>query len=569
MTLRQSLKQQSISDLFFWVLVALPILIFFFVVSRYALNNPYLDDLDAIVASTAEAFDVKNNLFKVWQIIIRQDDERRLIVIRVLSYLVFCISGNLDLRIIAFSGISTYLLLLWLIYDWFKTNPHLPKIAFLPIPFILFTIYNYEAFCGMTMLPVQHIGCYIFAFTSIWFLVKQNRISFFLGIVFAILSIGSDVTGNIILVIGSIVLLVGGRLTQAFIWILVIGTISYYYFNGLVIPEFRPSFKDNIQHWDQLILIFIAMPGVFFDIFPSLLSESHRVQIALIFGVMTLLYLIYLFVPFVKNILNKKKVGRELWLWGCLGFLLATFFAFALGRASEGLESILLSRYKHLYVFWFLFCYLLTIQSKIFLETNKIVKISILIASIVYFSNSYFQSICKIDYQRKVVLTDAFGWYYNRLIPSAPIYMSVKDTVDKMYLKALKVGTYRIPTFPFANIPFLLPQGSTNITIDENSLTVKIHIENIKRDIQPDDGVYVLLKSKNNTIILPTETERNTFKNFLLKATYYTTKHHSIEFNKQFLKIGENYDIRIGVVNENKKYVLKTDKIITVKERIE
>ena len=68
-------------------------------------------------------------------------------------------------------------------------------------------------------------------------------------------------------------------------------------------------------------------------------------------------------------------------------------------------------------------------------------------------------------YFRKTIQIDAYGWTKNREFPSAPIYITVKETVDSIFESALKNRIYKFPDLPFEDLRQAEIRGSSDIAV--------------------------------------------------------------------------------------------------------
>jgi hypothetical protein len=554
-------QKEVFEKAFYLFCILFPILFFFAVWFQMAVNVPFQDDVDAILGPVGEwAAGVKSSA-KLWEILTTQDDERRIIMVRLVAIISCSLLGFLDFRVVAFSGILTYLVLFIIVFQWFKEEKELPFFLLLPMPFLLFTQVNFGALY-QSMIPLQHIAVYVWAFVSIWCLTKGPIVYFYFGIFFGILSIFSDVTGVIILIVGALTLAVQRKKLRLLSWIVLIMPVVLLYFHNLVVPDFRPSMSDNLSQWDSMITIVIAMPGMIADVFPKFPNDT-RICIALIAGLISLSFILYEFILFIKKVLFKTAPvsSNEIWLWGCIIFLLITFSVFAFGRAAEGAKAILLNRYKHMFLFWGILNYLLFLKTSWANGRYKKIGFISLGFSILYFANGYFQVWGELDFFRKTMLADAYGWSKNRVVPSAPIYLSVKSVVDPMYENSLNQRMYQFPVFPFTDINQIPVKGLASLKIDAGEF-IYVTIPEFKRGLGFDDGVYVIFKSKKNMHVIPAQNLQSSVVGFITTGHFYQGHATSYPLLSRYLSVNEDYEIILGVINGKNKYLLKTDRRI-------
>ncbi len=542
----------------FPIVLLIPIGIFFYVFHIFSVNNPFQDDLDGLMNPISQIAKDKPDFWGFLEIIVQQDDERRPVMVRLVGYLVYLLKGYLDFKWVALSGILTYFIFLGIIYTWFKKQPAISLLYFLPIPFVLFTHINYEALYW-SMIPLQHIAVFIWAFLSIWFLTKTSLASFSVAVFLGLVCLISDVTGNVLLVVGTCVLLVKRQYIRAGIWFFIIGIAVFFYFRGLSVPDFRPSLSENMKDVGEIVKMIVGMCGCFFDV-SFIASDSKRAFLSILMGSISLLFTGYYFFVFMKKVYsNEREIKQyEIWLWGCLAVLLITFVIFSLGRVSFGINSILTNRYKHMFIYWGILNYLLLLQTHVFQAKFKIMSKLTLVAGVLFCMNSYFQVWVDMDYMRKVIITDTYGWYHNRAIPSSPIYLAVKDVVDEMYLDGLNTGVYKPNKYPFEKLVDAPVTGKAKVMLEESRYIVTFVAPTLKRGFGADDGIYIVLKSPKNTHILPTKNPRYWFKEILKKGEYYQDVARSINYTKSFLSPDMPYQVYLGVIQGNQHYCLET-----------
>ena len=543
----------------FFLAWAMPVMIFFAVWAVTTVDIPYQDDIDAILESTAAIADGLSTFSDFWSALSRQDDERRIVVVRLVAYLVYWVSGEVDFRIIALVGICSYLVFLRLIFIWFRYEPNLPLVLFLPVPYVLFSNFNYLALY-QAMVPLQHIAVYVWGFAGIWLVTRNTCKGLICGAALGILSVYSDVTGIFIGPVVAIMLLAHRRWQAAIFWILVFGFITIFYFKGLLVPDFRPTFTQNLSAWPNILLIAVAMPGMIADVFLEE-SETSRLIYASIAGVISLSLVAGSAFLFGRKLMRARSAitPNQWWLAGCLVFLLITFFVFAFGRAAYGPNSILLSRYKHMFTFWAIFNYLLLLQLPLLQRMRGRYLLMLQAAASIYFGGSYFQTWGDMIYLRKTIQADAYGWARNREFPSAPIYISVKKTVDSIFENALRNSVYQFPHLPFERLRQAEVRGSSEIVVRATDFIV-VGVEAPDIRCSHDDGLYLIIHSDDEMHMLPMRMRRNSFLCFLRTGQYYAGYCESMAMLRQYLSKNKKYKLTLGVIDGQNCYLLTTGK---------
>lgn len=549
----------TLRKILFFLAWATPVMLFFVVWAITTVNIPYQDDIDAILESTSAIAEGTGSIREFWSALSKQDDERRIVVVRLVACVMYWISGSIDFRMIALVGICSYLVFLKLVFAWFRSEPNLSLVLLLPVPYLLFSNFNYVALY-QAMVPLQHIAVYVWGFASIWLVARNTRTGLIWGAALGILSVYSDVTGIFIGPVVAVMLLTRRRWLAATFWILLFGSVATSYFNGLIMPDFRPTFAQNLASWPDMLLIAVAMPGMIADVFLEG-SQTLRLICAVGAGVVSLSLVGVSAFRFGRKLVREKEAitPNQWWLAGCILFLMITFFAFAFGRAANGANSILLSRYKHMFAFWAIFNYLLMLQLPLFQRMARRYLLILQAAALIYFGGSYFQTWGDMIYLRKTIQTDAYGWTKNREFPSAPIYIAVKKTVDSIFENALRNSIYQFPELPFDCLKQAKVRGTSEIVVrTADFIVVGAEVPDVR--CSPDDGIYLIIHSDDEIHILPMRLRRNTFLRFLRTGRYYAGYCESMAMLRQYLSKNKKYKLTLGVISGSNRYLLTTGK---------
>ncbi|MBO9613162.1 MAG: hypothetical protein J7619_10730 [Dyadobacter sp.] len=550
-------------DILFFLAWATPVVIFFVVWGVTTVNIPYQDDIDAILESTSTIVEGTGSLRELWSALSKQDDERRIVVVRLVACLMYWASGSIDFRFLAFAGICSYLVFLKLVFGWFRAQQNLSPALLLPVPYLLFSNFNYEALYW-SIIPLQQIAIYVWGFASIWLVSQNTRRSLVCGAGMGILAIYSDVSGVFVGPVAALMLLARREWLAAAFWIVLFGFITLFYFQGLLVPDFRPTSAQNLSSWREMLLMAVAMPGMITDVMLDK-SDATRLALSAVAGVVSLSLVGIGAFFFGKKIIRAPHTitPNQWWLAGCILFLLATFLALAFGRAAFGAQTILLSRYKHIFTFWAIFNYLLLLQQPAFQRILSRRIIILQISAVIYFGSSYFQTWADMMYFRKTIQTDAYGWTKNREFPSAPIYITVKETVDAIFENALRNRIYQFPDFPFENLRRAEIRGSSDIAVRTADF-IQVGTEAPALQCSPDDGIYLIIHSGDEMHMLPMRMRRNSFLCFLRTGHYYAGYCESMGMLRQYLSKNKKYKLTLGVINGPNRYLLTTGKEVSI-----
>lgn len=551
----------AVSNKYFFpaVFCAIPVIIFFAAVFTMSVNVPFQDDFDGLLEPVLLLQTGQHSWGEFWNIIYTQDDERRVVVDRLIAYGIFKLTGQLNLKAMVIGGAFNLLVLLVVLYQWFK-DTRTSWLFFLPIPWLLFNVQFYET-VFWAMIPFQHLAVFIWAILTIWLLTRGSPASFAAAVLSAVLTIYADVSGNFILPAGALVLAARQNWRFLAIWLIIIGMVVWYYFSGLVIPEYRPKFSDNFSNPLLLVSVLTALFGIWADpgpTFPMILREGA----ALVAGIASLAFTLTVLVTTAGTLLKHKKPldKNDAFLWGTICFTGIVLAVLASGRASEGLESVFKPRYRHMYVIWLVFIYLLAIRYYPRWFGSRLVKAGLLAGSVLFCLNAYIMYWGGLDRYRKTFLADAYQWYYNRSLPSSPIYLALRERVDEIYEGVYREKIYVPEKYPFASLPAAPVRGEAEIDLVRHEGSIEVTVKNTGRTMGKNDGAYVIFRAADGeTHILPAYHTQRPLHRLLIDRSYYYPEARIDHYLNGYFR-GTEFDIEVGVIEGENQYRLLTGK---------
>mgnify|MGYP006932267679 CR=1 FL=1 len=541
------------------VFCAIPVIIFFAAVFTMSVNVPFQDDFDGLLEPVLLLQKGQHTWGEFWNVIYTQDDERRVVVDRLVAYGIFRLTGHLDLKAMVIGGALNLLVLLVVLYRWFK-DTRTSWLFFLPIPWLLFNVQFYET-VFWAMIPFQHLAVFVWAILTIWLLTRDSPAAFAAAVFSAVLTIYADVSGNFILPAGALVLAARQNWRFLAIWTILIGIVVWYYFSGLVIPEYRPKFSDNFSNPLLLVSVLTALFGIWADpgpTFPMVLREG----IALVTGIASLAFTLIVLVRTAGALLKHKKPldKNDAFLWGAICFTGIVLAVLASGRASEGLESIFKPRYRHMYVILLIFMYLLAVRYYPGWFRSGVVKAGLLAGSVLFCLNAYVMYWGGLDRYRKTFLADAYKWYYNRSLPSSPIYLALRERVDEIYEGVYREKIYVPEKYPFAALPVAPLKGDAEIDVVRHEGSVEVTVKNTARTMGKNDGAYVIFRGAGGeTHILPAYHSQRPLHRLLIDRSYYYPEARTDHYLNGYFR-GAEFDIEVGIIEGENQYRLLTGK---------
>ncbi|MBO0938133.1 hypothetical protein J2I47_16395 [Fibrella sp. HMF5335] len=551
-----------------WLLLLvamIPVLLFYTVIWQQAVNVPLQDDYDALFEPVMALSHGPYSLAQVWKAYAAQDDERRIIVDRFVAHMHYLLTGHIDFRTQILIGSLVLLVVLAVFIAWFRRSK-LPWIWTLPIPFVLFNMQYYDAVLW-SMIPLQHIGVYVWALLAIWWLSRDTSRLFWLATVAAIISLFSDVTGVLILPVGALMLIATKRWQRLGIWLVIMGGLVAFYMHGLVVPSYRPSLSDNLHHPLTIAALWLAMQGLWADVLPHA-GLPGRLVLTITLGLVAVgIWSSSLWNSVRTYVFTRQQPeGQELFLYGGLLMLLGTFTLFATGRALEGVDAAFISRYRVLYLLWFILLYLLILSRlNTKLTTNRLVSGGVVALSLLYCLTTYFQYWNDLTLFRHTLLTDLYGWRYNRVLPSSPIYLDHRPAIDTLFENGMKRGIFRYENPDIDSLRTALVVGQAEVVVNQLPTFISITVPRIPggEAAAVPDAVFILLRTKTGAVhIFPTKATTYSPLMALRRQQYTTSPYASIPILRKYLR-SSVYNVEVGVWRGKDKVRYQTPAVIS------
>ena len=549
--------------------ISLPIVLFYAFVWIYAVGIPFQDDFDGILevvqkVNSADGIGQKISVFFL------QDDEHRVVFNRIVTYALYSINGEVNLKYHLFLGCLLILGIFCLIGHTF-TRAKLPAWGLIPVSLLLFQVQYHEGIFW-SMIPCQNFAVLFFAVVSI-FLVSQNTTPALIAALF-VTFLGSFSSGNgvVMLVPCLLVLLYQRRFKTAGGWAVWTLFCVGLYFHNLVIPAFRPKLSDNLVRYPLNILAdFPAFMGQFFD--PGTgLSPTARGLVTIPFGLVIIGWVLFLCwkLIFKTNPKVPSPSNKALVFWvGVLLFITATAFLFSIARAGDGFAAVFRSRYKLTLAvsLVLVYCTLFLVVQK---KWQKMVFALGLGVGLVANAFSYYKYTADVINFRRDLMADMFSWKYGNNLPTSPIYFARKNAVDSIIQHSLDNHYYTIPKSVFTPIEAQLTDSKTITPADTLSLTttddngyVRFGSDTFVQGPQLDDGAYIVLKSDRETHLFPAQQRRNGLRRFITTQNYYCAGFDTAPILKKGLSVGL-YKVFLVEINNQKSIIKATNQTVVV-----
>lgn len=514
---------------------AFPIIWICQVFFQFALNVPHWDDhaLKYFILN----FEKSSSFTEKIKLLFAQHNEHRIVLTRLFALLVVFIKGNLDFKWLMFLGNLSLFGILGIFYKILKINKK-TIFALIPLVWLLLTASLYEIyFWGMT--SVQNFWVIFLALFSFYHLsYKSSKYSFSIAVLASLLALLTSGNGLLVAIIGIIILGLIKEYKLLFRWSVFNGILIFCYF---FFYTQRPDSAASLHEFSLLTFLknSIIFLGVALDSF-WILPFSREIIAITAAIVLFALFVILVF----KLLINNKLVGKNqnfLFLLSSTLFILGTAAIIVLSRLNYGTEVLFTSKYK-IYSTLFvmlLCCYFLIIQS----TKNHILTLIIsTVFSVLIWLNSYL-----IDY-RNVIYT-----YQERISDLTNWKLEAKNKGQQ-----ISNYPYQMPSVLLENIPTNISKDSIIIDAIQEQ---KEYIDFVDSDFASQGLCYLLLKNKQEEIIVPTFAKVNPSKKGILKN--YFVNGFTASFSK-INRVSGKYQIFLIKSDGNSLRMFDTGKVIDI-----
>ncbi|GAA4460641.1 hypothetical protein GCM10023189_36050 [Nibrella saemangeumensis] len=476
-----------------WLLMALPVVAFAGLWSRYVVNVPKWDDhaLRAFLIKLAEEDTLTGKTYQFF----KQHNEHRIVYDRVISWLDYQLWGELNFtHLMAVGNLSLLGLLLVFALVLRRELPDRRGNTLwyaAPVAFILLNLSHWEnMFWGMAALQNMTImawvvGClYLLAYTP-------HRLAAFGLAVAATLTSGN---GLLIWPVGLLVLAVqavehrknrpalAGWLAGA---ALCIGLYFYGYEKSVSNP---PTRFDPVQ----LLKGWLAFTGAAAEAFPM---GPPYVMSILLGGLLTLLVVGLVAAALRRGLIRRSLLPLDYFFGGGAAFLLGTGAIVAWSRVAFGAELLITSRYKiySLTLLGLLYVYL---AGRLRGRWRPTVGIAGLVVGVVLAWAAYLSYLDETIFWRRHFLASQFNWSYETNTPPA----------------ARPAGIYQPAFYEQCLDQILQPATASVVPIDSvfrtgNSYVVQNRTLPASRN--PHDEQYIRLRSAQRTYLMAASPVQN------------------------------------------------------------
>lgn len=344
------------------LLIALPVFGFFLLLLTYAVNVPWLDDVESFVGFLNEyrrAPDLSGKLY--W--LIKPNNEHRILFAKLTTLGLFGLTGELNFRwliLVAFACLVGLLGLFALIFRQFR----LPWLYFLPVSLVMFQPQHYLT-SVWAITGLQHQAVALLVLGGLYLLsVPEGRGRFVPALGLQVLASLSMSNGLFGWVAGAGVLLLQRRYVPLAVWLLIgVGVIAFYFHDFQSPQGNESSVSFFLRHPHLVFFGFFTFTGALFDFFPDA-NILPRSILPTLFGMVLIGLLAFLGLRMVQfrplGVVGRDASARRIryFFVGFYTFLLVNAVVVAFLRPRFGYNVMLVSNYMLYPVLWFIALYL-------------------------------------------------------------------------------------------------------------------------------------------------------------------------------------------------------------------
>ncbi|GAB3284167.1 hypothetical protein GCM10027347_61040 [Larkinella harenae] len=495
MNLKTSAHSETISDqpttrrpgpALGWLVLLIPILLYGWYFTRYAINIPKFDDhaLRAFLLNLEKADSFHDKAYEF----LRQHNEHRIVLDRVFSWLDYKLTGKLNYVHLMVLGNLSLVLLVWIFVKALQKAKVAVWMA-LPVSLLIFNLSQWENMLwGMAAL--QNFTVMTLAVATFYQLAFQNRVGW-LAILFPVLATLTSGNGLLIWPVGLIILVLRQDYSGVIRWLLATAITFRLYFLGYEKPAGNPpdqgTLLDQVHGW----LLFNGAAGEAFPVQNFLLP-------CLVLGVLVVGIVVWIGVSALwKRFGGTRLADWQLFFLGGVAFIVGTGLIVAFNRVGFGLETLITSRYKiySLTLLSFLITYWIARinPSKRFMATALATVFSALLA---FFSYSTY--LPRVYDLRHYLTTHQFNYTYTQLRPVSTIDADTRRMVNPapafydIHLPALYQETKALPSL---RLDTLYKEKGNFVVRQDSFPTLGVR----------DEGAYLVARSAQRVYLLPTQ----------------------------------------------------------------
>ncbi|MBU2742731.1 hypothetical protein [Acidithiobacillus albertensis] len=311
--------------------MAIPVILFYFLLNSGLANIPFWDDYDSVLGFIINFTEQRGAINKILLILLTQHNEYKIIFGNMLFASEYLLDGSINFMFLQMVGNLFVLLVLYAIYKVYLYR--LPAtyhkiLLFIPVPFLIFQLQYWETLDWASP-GLQNIPVIAFAVLSLYFLSRNRKIDFATSCTFLILSVFSSGNGLFIIPLGLLMLLQEKQFRRIAPWLATSSILSALYFykysfgtgHGLSIDFY-------LKHFDiRYTLSFLGSA-----------ASGNNYHLAIILGIVFLIMIILM--------ITSGFYRRNPPAFYTVLFIFTTALVVSMIRSQYGVAESLSSRYR-------------------------------------------------------------------------------------------------------------------------------------------------------------------------------------------------------------------------------
>ncbi len=395
-------SKTSIHPYLFLILNLVPIIVFFLYIKAYAVNVPYMDDMEFIGVIN----ELKEDSARFPLLLVRQQNDHRSAVPRLGVLMAYWINGTLNFRVAILLGYLNLLLLGWSFFLVYKSSLK-KSLWFLPVSILLFSPLIYQDHLW-TITAYQHTLSIAFSLLALLFIQEKKTSIWYYAIPLSVAATLTNLDGVSLLAVVLFWLATQKRWRHFFIYFLfaLLYLLVYFYDFKFSVASKFPSSLDGLS---LTIQSFIALTGSI----ARVASDTYNIIFSLVVG--TIILTTYLLLKIVPPLCGSRqdKQEKQMFHFGlveiCFMKLLVSVAIISIGRSAGGIEEMMATRFQ-IYSVSVLIMFYLFISEKIAGRSLTVAGCFFLLLTIALSVASYVKYDAAVKYFASCLKADTYNY---------------------------------------------------------------------------------------------------------------------------------------------------------------
>lgn len=399
-----------------WLLVFIIIGVFWTTVYYYAYNFPYYDDFQSIVLFLTR-YIKSDSLSEKLVLFFEQNFEHRVVLAKLLTLVVFLITGQVNIKILIILGDLSLIGMLFLIFR-FLLNKQISLLGFFAIVCLLFQVQHYEDTISWATCSLQHAPCLFFSMWSFYLALHRKNIIW--SSLLAVLALFTSANGLSTVFIVMVITAYSSipkihKMTQAALLIFITAL------HLLTIKIYSGSMLDHIfSHVAVKSMLLLSFVGQMADT-----NYTNSLASSIVLGVVFLSPMTIVLKKFFENTLSDMTTMQ----WFCISGIVTLLFVgflivFARGERPD-FDGYRMDRYKIYSAFFAIFCVAFYDRYWHPGKLGSWLKVAIAAAAVTFCISSYYIYYDKITHFNREISANELNYNWSKTIYYPVVFQDV------------------------------------------------------------------------------------------------------------------------------------------------